>query len=537
MSQASMSQTFVVEVTEKPEVTPESALESLAKAFNIPTRKVELMLKRLPGVATKPITEQEAAVVVSYFEQAGLKALVKSVNTPVSSATTPSTRVSATPETSATSLPATSLPVPVGTTTSSTELPSPKSSPEIAKERLETASKNESPEPNTTPAISTPPPMARPEENKEGSKVAADVAVTELPKVEPTPRPQEHSAVSSPDLLKALSEAPQMLAAQPFTPPPSSPSISFTPVPPPSRTEKRTEHDILRTTLIGEPDPRKTYGGQEVYTSSSSLTSAGQSRSNQLSNRMLLTAIFPTLLTFLGTLAAVALMLQPFFNESQQSVRNPAVAIAASLSSVLTATDTGEVNYGQLQSSLEATRLAFENLPIAFVAVTDSTGQVLPASWFESSTFASAEDVRERITEQASSAISGEASLSPAPLNVTSDLELVARPLTLEGQKVGAVVVGTTPQTPAMNFWQLLSRMALFSLIPFALASLLAILATRPITSRIHYLTRRADEISRGQLHGSIELKGNDELSSLAEALERLRVSMQGALERLRRRR
>jgi HAMP domain-containing protein len=530
MSQASMSQTFVVEVTEKPEFTPESALESLAKAFNIPTRKVELMLKRLPGVATKPITEQEAAVVVSYFEQAGLKALVKSVNTPVSSATTPSTRVSATPETSAAS-----LPITVGTTTSSTELPSPKSSSEIAKERLETASKNESPEPSKTPAISTPPPMARLEE--EGSKVAADVAVTELPKVEPTPRPQEHSAVSSPDLLKALSEAPQMLAAQPFTPPPSSPSISFTPVPPPSRTEKRTEHDILRTTLIGEPDPRKTYGGQEVYTSSSSLTSAGQSRSNQLSNRMLLTAIFPTLLTFLGTLAAVALMLQPFFNESQQSVRNPALAIAASLSSVLTATDTGEVNYGQLQSSLEATRLAFENLPIAFVAVTDSTGQVLPASWFESSTFASAEDVRERITEQASSAISGEASLSPAPLNVTSDLELVARPLTLEGQNVGAVVVGTIPQTPAMNFWQLLSRMALFSLIPFALASLLAILATRPITSRIHYLTRRADEISRGQLHGSIELKGNDELSSLAEALERLRVSMQGALERLRRRR
>ena len=77
-----MSQAFVVEVTEKPAVTPPESLESLAKAFRIEPRKVELMLRRLPGVATKPISQQEATVVVTYFEQAGLKANLKSV-TPV----------------------------------------------------------------------------------------------------------------------------------------------------------------------------------------------------------------------------------------------------------------------------------------------------------------------------------------------------------------------------------------------------------------------------------------------------------------------
>jgi methyl-accepting chemotaxis protein len=312
-----------------------------------------------------------------------------------------------------------------------------------------------------------------------------------------------------------------MLSAQPFTPPPP-PKISFTPVPPPRST--RTEHDILRTTLIGEPDPRKTYGGQDLHASSSSTV-----QRSSLSNRLMLTATLPNLLT----LAAMALFLFPFFNNAQQQpINNPAVAIAASLSSVLIPT-AGEINSDQLQSSIEAMRLAFENTPVVLLAVTDDAGNILPASWFESSTFASGEDVRERISVLASSAAVGETLVAVRDAN----LELVAQPLTLEGQNVGAVVVGTLRQTPSANFWQLFGRIALFSLIPFALATLIAILATRPITNRIHYLTQRAEEISRGQLSGSVELKGDDELSGLAEALERLRVSMQGAIERLRRRR
>lgn len=49
--------------------------------------------------------------------------------------------------------------------------------------------------------------------------------------------------------------------------------------------------------------------------------------------------------------------------------------------------------------------------------------------------------------------------------------------------------------------------------------------------------TQKADEISRGDLAEPVSLRSNDELDDLSAALERMRVSMSGALERLRRRR
>jgi methyl-accepting chemotaxis protein len=97
--------------------------------------------------------------------------------------------------------------------------------------------------------------------------------------------------------------------------------------------------------------------------------------------------------------------------------------------------------------------------------------------------------------------------------------------------------VGITATTAQTNIWRVLGSVALLSLIPLALASLFAIFAVRPITRRVSYLTQRANDISRGNLAESVELSGNDELSQLGEALERLRVSMQSALDRLRRRR
>jgi HAMP domain-containing protein len=307
----------------------------------------------------------------------------------------------------------------------------------------------------------------------------------------------------------------------------------------PPKPEKRTEHDILRTTLIGEPDPRQTLTGQDVYDSSAALpVLAGQKRSGSLANKMMFTAILPILLTLLGTLVASYFILQTALNEGvQSSARHPAVALAASLSSVLTETPSGEVNYAQLQTSIEATRRAFEALPIAFIAVTDTEGEVLPASWFESSTFITGQNVREDIRKQVLSAVSGNDTAIATPFSATSGLEVAAQPLVLNGQTVGAIVVGTANQTDSSNLWQLLGRIALLSLIPLALASLLTVLLTRPILRRIHYLTERANKMSKGHLSKRIELKGGDELSALAEDLERLRISMQGALERLRRHR
>jgi HAMP domain-containing protein len=66
---------------------------------------------------------------------------------------------------------------------------------------------------------------------------------------------------------------------------------------------------------------------------------------------------------------------------------------------------------------------------------------------------------------------------------------------------------------------------------------LIALWRAHSISRKLRYLATRADEISRGKLAASIEFKSRDEFGRLAEALERLRISMQEALERLRRRR
>jgi HAMP domain-containing protein len=501
-SELLMSQTFVVEVTQKPDITPQEAVENLAKAFNIAPRKIELMLKRLPGVATKPISEQEATVVVTYFEQAGLKALKKPVTlpTPISSET------KTTPTTTE----------PAMNTSASGELPSPKTSSEIAKERLEQVYKAE--EASTARDTSKP-------TSKERTNDSLPAPNAQVPMVRAEPPA---------DLLKALGEVASPPQVQPRPSNASSPSSAAVLSPP--KPEKRTEHDILRTTLIGEPDPRQTL--QDIYDSSAALpVLAKQRRSGSLANTLLFTAIVPILLTLLGTLIASYFMLQGALRDgAQSSVRHPSVALAASLSSVLIETATGEVNYTQLQESIEVTRRAFETLPISFIAVTDSEGEVLPASWFESSTFLEGQNVREAIRERALRAVSGSDTTS-VPVSAASGLEVASQPLILNDQVVGAIVVGAAGGDALSDLWQLLGRIALLSLIPLALASLLAILLTRPILRRIHYLTERAEDMSKGHLSGSVAVKGGDELSSLAEALERLRVTMQGAVERLRRRR
>lgn len=55
------------------------------------------------------------------------------------------------------------------------------------------------------------------------------------------------------------------------------------------------------------------------------------------------------------------------------------------------------------------------------------------------------------------------------------------------------------------------------------------------LTRNVRQLTARADAISRGELEESIEFSSGDEFEQLAEAIERMRVGMRGAFERLRR--
>lgn len=87
-----------------------------------------------------------------------------------------------------------------------------------------------------------------------------------------------------------------------------------------------------------------------------------------------------------------------------------------------------------------------------------------------------------------------------------------------------------------------LVRQQIFTLIVFALviliiATLVAVATARQITRPIVALVQAADQISLGKMDDPVLARTNDEIGDLARALERMRVSLTAALERLRKRR
>ena len=72
-----MTEKYVVEVTEISRPLNAESLGRLAEKFNSQPDKLEKLIKVLPGIATKNISKEEATVVASYFNEAGMIALIK----------------------------------------------------------------------------------------------------------------------------------------------------------------------------------------------------------------------------------------------------------------------------------------------------------------------------------------------------------------------------------------------------------------------------------------------------------------------------
>ena len=74
-------------------------------------------------------------------------------------------------------------------------------------------------------------------------------------------------------------------------------------------------------------------------------------------------------------------------------------------------------------------------------------------------------------------------------------------------------------------------------LIAMLIGAALAARAARRIVEPIERLVKAADAISLGNLGQSVRPESNDEVGDLAQALERMRLSLDAAMERLRKRR
>ena len=272
-------------------------------------------------------------------------------------------------------------------------------------------------------------------------------------------------------------------------------------------------------------------------------TTVTPQRRGKILRRLLSIAILPTLLTIIGALVVTWFVVRPaLYDQLLDSARNPAIAAAASLSSQLEDANTTSVA-AQLLETILLARETFPRDSVSFIVATNPEGSPLAASFAGvRGVLSDNRDLESVIRAQAIQAVGGQsgAESTSTQLQVESGerYEIVAQPIRGGGETLGTIVVGVTDRAVTAQVNRILLTTLLFSLIPLALAILFAVTRARSFSNNILRLTKRADEISRGDLSEPIENLGSgDELEDLGHALERLRVSMQEAMERLRRRR
>ncbi|MBB6097512.1 HAMP domain-containing protein [Deinobacterium chartae] len=118
-----------------------------------------------------------------------------------------------------------------------------------------------------------------------------------------------------------------------------------------------------------------------------------------------------------------------------------------------------------------------------------------------------------------------------------TDTEPASRKLTSLEEANLIVTVGVISNRSLEIRNQQLLLLAAAIVAALLLSTLIAISTARRISQPILALVSAADEISLGKLDQPVTRSSNDEIGDLAEALERMRLSLSAAIDRLRRRR
>ena len=109
----------------------------------------------------------------------------------------------------------------------------------------------------------------------------------------------------------------------------------------------------------------------------------------------------------------------------------------------------------------------------------------------------------------------------------------ISTPIRVKGKHWGGFRIGfslsKTEQAKQALQSKLLGIMAGILVVSLLIIFIVVDRALKPLT----YFTRIASELADGKVENKIEVKGNDEIAQLADVLERLRVSLKTAMERL----
>ena len=101
---------------------------------------------------------------------------------------------------------------------------------------------------------------------------------------------------------------------------------------------------------------------------------------------------------------------------------------------------------------------------------------------------------------------------------------------------VGTVHVVLTEENIAQTSGNVLRPIILAAAVAVVLGFVFTVILAVGLSRNIRRLASVADRISLGELDEPVEVKGNDEIRDVAEALERMRMSLQSAINRLRKR-
>lgn len=508
-----MAEKFVVYVFAPPEGEAEAAGSKLAELLKLEPSKVRGLLRRLPDVVTRPVSEREAMVAGRRFQQAGFAAEVRDADTHALI-----TRLDAEPAEPADSL--------AWADETEAERAYGRSSRIIEPKRDDSAALD---------AAATEPPGA-----------PADDAGSEpygAPLGEAAGQPDEQPVEGASGFGSEQEQAPAGFWQADEPPAPQEPGS-----PEPADYSQDYSQAAAPAADAGAR-AREVVAAREAAAQVQAAAEPAPRRRGSLRSKLLSTAIIPVLLTIVGALAATWFTARPaLYDQLLESARNPAIATAATLSSTLERAGADGIDHLQLLETILITRQAFARQNLSFILATDTAGNPYSGSFLGGTSFpeeslALQNAVRERAVhavQQGTADRTGwaeEGATSTVEAAGGQSIEIVAQPLMSGNEAIGAVVVGVTDQAVTQQVNRIVINVLLFSLIPLLLAILIAATRARGLTNNVLALTQKADEISRGDLDEPVSLRSNDELDDLSAALERMRVSMSGALERLRRRR
>lgn len=257
---------------------------------------------------------------------------------------------------------------------------------------------------------------------------------------------------------------------------------------------------------------------------------AGPRRS--LAQQITVGTLLPLVLSSLLTLALLALFLPGL---QRQLVQDNAGVLAASLGTNLT-TGSQSLAFSQIDDIVK-------NAQVGFVRVELPGGN----SYLRSRT----PEQNDRLNTQLGQWVGSHPTGGTLRLNGTS---YVVSRVVVVGNDIGQptvvpvgretdanllrrVTVGLPSTQADRNLLRTTLLVLLSTLAGLALAAWLALRSARRIVQPITELVKVADAISLGDLTRPVRAGNNDEIGDLAQALERMRLSLEAAMDRLRRRR